>query len=67
MNEVLVVTELTNNQFKKLSYETISAGKRVAKKLGRSLVSIVMGKSAPSNIEVLAHYGSDKIIHISDN
>lgn len=62
---VLVVTELTNNQFKNLSYETISAGKRIAEKLSGSLVSVVMGKNAPLDLEVLAHYGSDKIIHFS--
>ena len=58
---VLVYTENWDGKFKKLSFELLTYGKKVATDLGVALNVISLGQVADDEIENLKKYGVDKI------
>ena len=52
--------------FKKLSYELISYGKKIAEKLNLQTVVLSLGPVDSSALEKLGNYGADKILNITD-
>ncbi len=63
---VLVITEQRNNTFRKVSFEVVSEGRRLADELGSSLVAIVLGAGINGIGETLGHYGADKVLVADD-
>ena len=59
---VMVVTELFNGSFKKVSLEALSKGKILAQSLGESLVAVIMGGDIAESAKSLAIYGADTIV-----
>ena len=58
---VLVYTENWDGKFKKLSFELLSYGKKIAADMGVELNVLSLGQVADDEIENLKKYGADKI------
>ncbi len=59
--EILIVAEQFGGQFRKITYELLSEGRRLADKLDGSLTVLVMGHELKDDINVLGTYGADVI------
>lgn len=63
---VLVVTEIWNNSFRKISFEALSEGKRLAEKLGEPLTALVLGENIAEPAGQLSAYGADAVMVADD-
>jgi electron transfer flavoprotein alpha subunit len=63
---VLVYIENWDGKFKKLSFELLSYGKKIATDMGGSLNVLSLGQVADDEIENLKKYGADKIFTATD-
>jgi electron transfer flavoprotein alpha subunit len=59
---VLAVAEQRDGVFRKVTYETLSEGKRIAESLGTELVALVLGSNIESSAGELGKYGAEKIL-----
>jgi electron transfer flavoprotein alpha subunit len=60
--EILVLTEQFQGEFRKVTYEALSEGKRIAKGLGCRLTALILGADLGQGAEELAKYGADRIL-----
>ncbi len=65
-NGVIAITEQSEGVFRKVSYEALSEGKRLAESLGCNLTAIVLGSGIENISAEPGKYGTDKII-VVDN
>lgn len=63
---VWAVTEQRDGALRKISYELVSEGRRLADKLGQKLTAVVIGSSMKEKAKELAQYGADRIIVADD-
>lgn len=63
---VLAIAEQVNGVFRKVTYEALSEGRRIADGLGCSLSLAVLGSGIKSNSESLGKYGADRILVADD-
>lgn len=63
---VCVVAEQRDGEFRKVTYEAVSEGRRVADALGTELTAVVMGSGVASIAEELGKYGADKVLVADD-
>lgn len=63
---VFVITEQRNGTFRNVSFEVVSEGRRLADKLGGSVIAIVLGNGVFEIADQLAQYGADKVL-VADN
>jgi len=61
---ILIYTENWDGKFKKLSYEIVSYGAALAKKLNTQATVLSIGKVAEENLKELGNYGADKILSV---
>lgn len=61
-NVILAIAEQTDGQFRKVTYEALSEGKKIASANGFELVAVVLGSNVAESAEALAQYGADRII-----
>ncbi|MEN8186759.1 MAG: electron transfer flavoprotein subunit alpha/FixB family protein [Bacteroidota bacterium] len=66
MKSVFVYCEVEDQKVAEISQELLSAGKRLAQKLGSPLEAVVFGKGLKDIAEQIAPYGVDKI-HVADD
>ncbi|MDY6836464.1 MAG: electron transfer flavoprotein subunit alpha/FixB family protein [Thermodesulfobacteriota bacterium] len=59
---VLVVAEQVGGAFRKIAYEAVSEGRRVADTLGESLTGVVLGSGIEAIAPELGKYGADKVL-----
>ena len=59
---IIAITEQRNGAFRKVSYEVVSEGRRLADQLGVELIAVVLGSGITGLGESLAHYGADKVL-----
>jgi len=59
---IVVVLEHSNNQFRKVSYEVLSQGRRLANELGGELVAVVMGDGIEEMSAGLGKYGANRVL-----
>lgn len=59
---VLVIAEYIQNGFRKITYEALSAGKRLAMETGGQLVAAVLGSGVKEAAGDLKTYGADRIL-----
>lgn len=59
---VFAVTEQRNGAFRKVTYEVISEGRRLADQLHTELIAIVLGAEVLGIAEQLGRYGADKVL-----
>jgi electron transfer flavoprotein alpha subunit len=63
---VMVIAEQRDGEIRKVSYEVVSEGKRLADKLGQKVTAVLVGHNIKANAASLGHYGADKIIVADD-
>jgi electron transfer flavoprotein alpha subunit len=63
---VFVITEQRDNAFRKVSFEAVSEGRRLADALGADLTAVVLGAGIESLAAELEKYGPDKILLADD-
>ncbi|MBA3036337.1 MAG: electron transfer flavoprotein subunit alpha/FixB family protein [Desulfobacterium sp.] len=63
---VLAITEQVDGVFRKVTYEALSEGRRIADGLGCALSVAVLGSGIKSNAETLGKYGAEKIFVADD-
>lgn len=59
---ILAITEQLDGSFKNISFEVISAGKKIAEKTGGQLIAGVMGAGIEAMAGQAAEYGADRIL-----
>ncbi len=59
---VLVLAEQFEGSFRKMAYEALSEGRRLADALGEPLTGVVLGSGVEAMAAELAKYGADKIL-----
>jgi len=65
-NGVIAITEQSEGVFRKVAYEALSEGKRLAESMGCNLTAIVLGSGIENISAEPGKYGADKII-VVDN
>jgi electron transfer flavoprotein alpha subunit len=63
---VFVITEQRDNAFRKVSFEAVSEGRRVADGLGADVTAVVVGSGIEGLGNELEKYGPDKILLADD-
>lgn len=63
---VLAIAEQVNGVFRKVTYEALSEGRRIADGLGCALSVAVIGSGIKNNSESLGKYGADRILIADD-
>jgi len=61
-DQIFVITEHINGVFRKVTFEALSAGRRIANQTGANLTAVVLGENVTSVSNQLAAYGADNII-----
>ncbi|MCD4764745.1 MAG: electron transfer flavoprotein subunit alpha/FixB family protein, partial [Desulfobacterales bacterium] len=65
-NGVIAITEQSEGLFRKVTYEALSEGKRIAESLGCGLTAVVLGSGIENISNEPGKYGADRII-VVDN
>ena len=65
-NLVLAITEQIEGQFRKITFEALSEGRRIATALGGNLAAVVLGSGVAPLADEIGNYGTDRIL-IADN
>jgi len=65
-NLVLAITEQIEGQFRKVTFEALSEGRRIATAMGGTLAAVVLGSGVGSLAEEIGTYGADRIL-VADN
>jgi len=63
---VMIIAEQRDGQVRKVSYEMVSEGKRLAVALGQTLTAVLVGNQIKDKAVELGHYGADKVLVASD-
>jgi len=65
-NGILAIAEQSDNVFRKVTFEALSEGRRLADAMGCGLTGLVMGSEVESIAAELSKYGADKILVADD-
>ncbi len=65
-DNVLVVAEIRDGSLKKVNFELIGEGKRIADQLGGSVEAVALGHQIADVISPLGHYGAERIFLADD-
>lgn len=63
---VWVIAEERDGEFRKITYEVVSEGRRLADALGQSVTAVVLGNGMKDKAADLAQYGADKVLVADD-
>lgn len=63
---VWAIAEQRDGEFRKISYEIVSEGRRLADALGQDLTVVVLGSNIKDKASELGQYGADKIMVADD-
>ena len=63
---VMVIAEQRDGEIRKVSYEVVSEGKRLADKMGQKVTAVLLGQNIKEKAAKLGHYGADKVIVADD-
>ena len=61
-NSVLAVAEQADGVFRKVAFEAVSEGRRLAAAMGTEMTAVVLGAETESMAAELGKYGADKIV-----
>ena len=64
---IWIVAEQREGELRKISFELVSEGRRLADKMGQSLTAILLGSNIKEKASMLGKYGADKVIVADDN
>ena len=65
-DNVFIIAEQQNDEFRKVTLEAISEGRRIADKLGSEVVVAVLGAGCKAETVELGKYGADIILMVDD-
>ena len=65
-NGILAIAEQSDNVYRKVTFEAISEGRRLADAMGCDLIALAIGSGVESIAGELANYGADKILVADD-
>ena len=63
---VMVIAEQRDGEIRKVSYEVVSEGKRIADKMGQKVTAVLLGQNIKDKAATLGHYGAGKVIVADD-
>ena len=59
---VMIIAEQRDGDIRKISYELVSEGRRLANSLGQELTALLLGSNIKDKAASLGHYGADKVL-----
>ena len=63
---VLIFADQAHGKIKKVAFEAIQYGAKVAQQLGVSATALVLGAADNAELEALGNYGATKVLHVAD-
>lgn len=63
---IWIIVEQRNLQIRKVSLELLSQGRKIADKIGETLVAVVLGQGIDGLSKEVTAYGADKVILVDD-
>jgi len=63
---VMIIAEQRDGEIRKISYEMVSEGRRLADALGQELSALLLGYNIKDKASVLGHYGAEKVLVADD-
>lgn len=63
---VMTIAEQRDGEIRKVSYELVSEGRRLADSLGQELTTILLGSGVKDKAPTFGHYGADKVLVADD-
>ncbi|MBN1104561.1 MAG: electron transfer flavoprotein subunit alpha/FixB family protein [Deltaproteobacteria bacterium] len=63
---VMAIAEQRDGEIRKISYEMVSEGRRLADALGQTLTAVLMGSNIKSKAAVLGNYGANRVMVADD-
>ena len=59
---IMTIAEQRDGELRKISFEIVSEGRRLADALGQDLTALLLGSNIKDKALQLGHYGADKIL-----
>lgn len=63
---VLIFADQSHYKIKKVSFEAVQYGAKVAQQLGLTATAIVLGSAENAELEALGNYGVTKVLHVAN-
>ncbi|HJT72947.1 MAG TPA: electron transfer flavoprotein subunit alpha/FixB family protein [Chitinophaga sp.] len=63
---VIIFADQAQGKIKKVAFEAVQYGARVAQQLGTSATALVLGQVDNAELEALGNYGAAKVLHVAD-
>ncbi len=63
---IWIVAEQREGELRRISFELVSEGRRLADKMGQSVTAILLGSDVKEKASMLGQYGADKVIVADD-
>lgn len=63
---VMTIAEQRDGEIRKVSYELVSEGRRLADSLGQDLTTLLLGSGVKDKAVTFGHYGADKVLVADD-
>jgi electron transfer flavoprotein alpha subunit len=63
---IITIAEQRDGEIRKISYEIVSEGRRLADSLGQQVTAILLGSNIKDKAATLGHYGADKVLVADD-
>jgi len=63
---VMVIAEQRDGEIRKVSYEAVSEGKRLAEKMGWKVTAVLLGQNIKDKAAKLGHFGADRVMVADD-
>jgi electron transfer flavoprotein alpha subunit len=63
---VMTIAEQRDGEIRKISYEVVSEGRRLADALGQKVTTLLIGSNIKDKASALGHYGADKVLVADD-
>ena len=63
---VMTIAEQRDGEIRKISYEIVSEGRRLADALGQNVTTLLLGSNIKDKAATLGHYGADKVLVADD-
>jgi electron transfer flavoprotein alpha subunit len=65
-NGVMIIAEQRDGDIRKVSYEIVSEGRRLADSLGQAVTAVLLGSGVKDKAATLGHYGADRVLVADD-
>ena len=63
---VMTIAEQRDGDFRKISFEIVSEGRRLADSLGQDVTTLLLGSNIKDKASEFGHYGADKVLVADD-